>query len=59
MTEHNSPDQSQEIDEPGQRRDERKHGDPEVSSPRLDHLQQTIDDARDAAKAALRDQSDV
>ena len=32
---------------------------PEVSSPELDHLQHTIDDARDAAKQALSDQPDV
>jgi hypothetical protein len=38
---------------------ERQPAAPGVSSPELEHLQQTIDDARDAAKAALSDQPDV
>jgi hypothetical protein len=36
-----------------------KDQEPEVSTPRLEHLKETIDDAKDAAGPALADQRDV
>lgn len=57
MADQRTPDQDDASDEPGPQAE----GDaqPEVTSPKLEHLQQTIDHARVAAKAALGDQPDV
>ncbi|QNK81131.1 hypothetical protein [Nakamurella sp. PAMC28650] len=59
MAEQNVPVESDQSDEPTDHGDDREPAAPEVSSPKLDHLQQTIDDAKDAAKSALSDQPDV